>query len=73
MRKTNDPVRSAVARVAFLSRRDLIPDPARLDAARTDLKTAQLERAIRTAMESEPLPSPEQLARLAALLTGGAL
>lgn len=45
--------------------------PARIDAARADLRAATLEAHIRQVVDQFPPLSPEQRARLAALLSPG--
>ncbi|NUK01785.1 hypothetical protein [Streptomyces lunaelactis] len=45
--------------------------PEQADQARRELKTLVLADSIREAVENAPVPTPEQLARLRALLGGG--
>ncbi|MET8080960.1 hypothetical protein [Streptomyces sp. NPDC005303] len=54
------------ARVAAFSRKD--SDPEKANKARRELKAAILGRDIRAFVSTAPLPTPEQLAELRALL-----
>ncbi|MCX4587475.1 hypothetical protein [Streptomyces sp. NBC_01481] len=45
--------------------------PEQADNARRDLRVARLSDSIRDLVETAPLPTPGQLARLRALLGGG--
>ena len=59
--------RSHRARVGALSR-DRAPDDPDLAAARRDLTTSRLEDHVRRALTGEHPPTPEQRARIAAIL-----
>ncbi|WP_406306236.1 hypothetical protein OHA61_33945 [Streptomyces sp. NBC_00885] len=59
---------SIAGRIAITKRND--PD-ADLTELQRELKTVRLADHIRAAVETAPLPTPEQLERLRALLGGG--
>jgi hypothetical protein len=64
-----DPLRAAVGRVAYYSRRG--ESPQKLEEARREVAAAKLERAIQDALESAPPLTTEQRNRLAVLLAKG--
>lgn len=69
MPSSPDPLRAAVGRVAYYSRRG--ESPAKLEEAKRDLSATRLERAIQEALADVPPLSTEQRQRLAVLLARG--
>lgn len=59
------------ARIAALSR-DRKPDDPELVAARRDLAYERLAEHVRKVVDAAPLATPDQLARIAAILVGTA-
>lgn len=70
MHDTIDPIVAARAALGVVVRRNR--GAAAEAAARSNLNTAKLERAIREALADPNPPTDEQQAALAALLSGGA-
>ncbi|CAM3429466.1 hypothetical protein [Dermacoccus barathri] len=70
----SDPVLTARARLAYVSRRDLPHDATTVENARRDLNAAKLERWITETLAAAPPLSDEQRRHLAALIApaGGA-
>lgn len=70
----SDPVLTARARLAYVSRRDLQHDATTVENARRDLNAAKLERWITETLATAPPLSDEQRTHLAALIApaGGA-